>query len=219
MRPDEIHIGIVDDHTLVRHALAKGFAYHTKFKLALEASSGDELFEKLVRDSSLNIDVLLLDLHMQGLSGKEVLQLLRIRYPMIKVIMLSMNLDPEVVSELLDLGIYGYLSKCADFSELEEAVVEVSKGILYQNKLLTRTLYWRTGNSISNSPARGNLQLSDKQKKILELIWQEKNTEEIAREVCLSVSAVDKIKHQLKEMTGAKTTVGLIKYGLEKKII
>lgn len=219
MRPDEIHIGIVDDHTLVRHALAKGFAYHTKFKLILEAGSGDELFEKLIKNSDVRVDVLLLDFYMQGLNGKEVLQLLRIKYPMIKVIMLSMNSDPEIVSELLDLGIYGYLPKYADFSELEEAVIEVSKGILYQNKLLTQTLYWRTGNSISNSPARGNLQLNEKQKRILELIWQEKNTEEIAREVCLSVSAVDKIKHQLKEMTGAKTTVGLIKYGIKKKII
>lgn len=53
----------------------------------------------------------------------------------------------------------------------------------------------------------------------MELIWREKTNEEIARVMCISLSAVEKLKHHLKEKTESKTSVGLIRYALERRII
>ncbi|MFT4025129.1 MAG: DNA-binding response regulator, partial [Flavihumibacter sp.] len=55
--------------------------------------------------------------------------------------------------------------------------------------------------------------------KLLELIWRESSNEEIARVMCISLSAVEKLKNHLKKKTDAKTSVGLIRYALERRII
>jgi len=157
---------------------------------------------------------------MPGLNGKECLIHLRERYPHIKVLIMSMSLDYQVISELLDLGAYGYLSKGADISELSEAIKTASMSKVHRNKILTEALYWETNqNSTPQNNFHDEFDFSEKQKKVLQLLWDEKSTQEIAEEVYLSVSAVDKIKQQLKEKVGAKNTVGLIKYAIEKKII
>ena len=216
MKENTIHIGIADDHTLLRKTLRTWLSHYNEFKVTIEASTGYELLQKL---ENYSVDVLILDLFMPNIDGKESLQVIQHKYPGIKVIILSMYVEPEMVSELLDLGIYGYLSKSAETTELLDAIKEASKGIVHQNQIVTKALYWKTNNSAQVYSTQNGSSFTEKQKKILQLLWEEKSTQEIASEVFLSVSAVDKIKQQLKEKTGAKTTVGLLKYAIEKKII
>lgn len=217
MKENTIKIGIVDDHNLFRKALKNLLCAADDFEVVVECIHGNDLFEKLYCHQE--VDVLLLDLNMPGLSGKETLQLLQTNYPHIRVIVLSMHLEIKTIADLLSYGIYGYVPKAAETSELTDAIRSASRGILYQNKILTEALYWRTSHNINSPFGRNGHYINEKHKKILQLLWQEKTTQEIADEVFLSVSAVDKIKQQLKEKTGAKTTVGLIKYGIEKSII
>jgi DNA-binding NarL/FixJ family response regulator len=217
MKGNTIQLGIVDDHSLFRKALRNVLTTFDGFEVVIEAVNGSDLFQKL--ETRSEIDVLLLDLYMPGVDGREALKILHSKYPHIKIIILSMNIELKTVSELLNFGIYGYIPKEADISELQEAIRSAFKGTLYQNKILTEALYWRTNNSINNDTGRNGHSFNEKQQKILQLLWQEKTTQEIAEEVFLSVSAVDKIKQQLKEKTGAKTTLGLIKYGIQKSII
>jgi DNA-binding NarL/FixJ family response regulator len=216
MPASTIQIGIVDDHSLFRKALRNLLGSVPDFQVALDATDGDDLLQKL--NSRNHLDVLLLDLSMPRLDGRETLRLLHNRFPHIKVVILSMGSDPQVVSELLNYGIYGYIPKEADVSELLEAIKGAAAGKLYQNKVLTEALYWRTTHTSQQAVGESAF-INEKQRKILQLLWQEKSTQEIASEVFLSVSAVDKIKQQLKEKTGAKTTVGLIKFGISKSII
>lgn len=224
MAPDRIRIGIVYAHNVVRKALKNWISLSNSFDVSLEAADRKELFIKLSGDSSL--DVLILDFSMPETEGKEYLQQLRQRYPHIRVVIISMYLDHLTIIELLNMGVYGYLFKGSDISELEEAIREASMNRIYQNKILTEALYQETEYALQyktisqqNGGFNPKLFLTDKQIKILRLIWEEKNTQEISEAIFLSVSAVDKIKQQLKEKTGAKTTIGLIKYAIETRII
>lgn len=217
MNTDPIRIGIVDDHNLVRKALKNWLSQLHSFDVKIDAADGKELFEKLYEDSE--VDVLILDLNMPGLNGKECLKYLREKYPHIRVLIISMSMDHDTINELLDLGAYGYLSKGAEISELSEAIREASMRKVHRNKILTEALYWGTGHDIPNETSSTEAVFTEKQIKIIQLLWDEKSTQEIADEVFLSVSAVDKIKQQLKEKTGVKNTVGLIKYAIEKRII
>jgi DNA-binding NarL/FixJ family response regulator len=218
MSETPIRIGIVDDHNLVRKALRNWLSQFNYFDVKLDAASGKELFEKLSKNSK--VDVLILDLLMPGEGGKECLLQLREKYPHIRVLIMSMSLDHYIVNELLDLGVYGYLSKGAEITELLEAIKEAAMGKVHRNKILTEALYWgSTRSDIHPSAASDEVSFTEKQKKILQLLWDEKSTQEIADEVFLSISAVDKIKQQLKEKAGVKNTVGLIKYAIEKGII
>lgn len=215
MKETPIQIGIVDDHNLFRKAVKDLLLTVDGLNVVFEAVNGNDLFDKL--NINKNIDVLLLDLYMPSLSGQDALQILHAKYPEIRVIVLSMSTDLKMVSQVLDFGIYGFIPKEADISELLDAIRCAAKGKLYQNKLLIDALYWRSNHSMHAS--RDQQSFNEKQRMIFQLLWQEKTTQEIADEVFLSVSAVDKIKQQLKEKTGAKTTLGLIKYGIENRII
>ena len=217
MRENTIKIAIVDDHNLFRKALRNLLSAVDDLEVVMEATNGHELLEKLHLNK--DIDIILLDLCMPGLDGRDTLQLLHDNHPHVKVIVLSMQIDVKTVSGLLNVGIYGYIPKEAELSELVEAIRGASRGLLYQNRILTDALYWKTNHGLKGNFGRNGHYINEKHKKILQLLWQEKTTQEIADEVFLSVSAVDKIKQQLKEKTGAKTTVGLIKYGIEKSII
>jgi DNA-binding NarL/FixJ family response regulator len=186
-------------------------------QVVMDARGYGELFEKLV--SCPYIDVLLLDLFLPGSDGKEILRTLQTDYPLIKVIVLSMCQDPEIISGLLDYGIFGCVTKGADTSELLEAINRVAGGSLYQNKVLTEAMYWRKNVIKNGSIDMRSRRFNDKQRKVIQLLWQEKSTQEIADELFLSVSTVDKMKQKLKEKTGARSTMGLIKYGIRKRII
>lgn len=217
MKENTIKIAIADNHNLFRKALKNLLISIDDFEVVMESTNGSDFVEKLVYHK--DVDIVLLDLSIPGMGGRETLQLLHNKYPHIKVIVLSTHMDLKTVSDLLNFGIYGYIPKEAELVELVEAIKGASRGLLYQNKILTDALYWRTNHVMKGSFGRNGHYINEKHKKILQLLWQEKTTQEIADEVFLSVSAVDKIKQQLKEKTGARTTVGLIKYGIEKAII
>jgi DNA-binding NarL/FixJ family response regulator len=217
MEKPAIRVGVVDGHNLFRRTLCDFLSNADGMQVVMDARGNKELFEKLA--SCLYVDVLLLDFFVPCSDGKEVLSILQTDYPLIKVIILSMCHDPEIISGLFDYGIFGYITKSADTSELLEAIRGVASGVLFQNKILAEVSAWRK-NALKKGSFKINRQLfNDKQKRLIQLLWQEKSTQEIADELFLSVSSVDKIKQQLKEKIGAKSTMGVIKYGIEKRII
>jgi len=180
----------------------------------IDVSNTAELLKNL--DSDDNPDVLLFA---PSVYEKESLSQIRYHHPHIKVIVMLMQFEPYMANDLLELGIHGYLSKRADTPELLQAINAAAVGMVYQNKTLTDTLNWRANHPLPPNAIQQQLTFTENQKKILQLLWREKSTKEIANEVFLSTSAVDKIKQQLKEATGTKTTLGLIKYAIEQKII
>jgi two-component system nitrate/nitrite response regulator NarL len=137
--------------------------------------------------------------------------------PLIRVLVIANNFRNDGILNMLDLGVNGFLNSNSDPAELIDAIKTVGKGQTHRNKILTDALYFRTshkGESFAEQAA-----FNDKQKRLLQLLWEEKNTNEIAAEIFLSASAVEKMKQRMKEIVGAKTSIGLIKYGLDNKLI
>jgi DNA-binding NarL/FixJ family response regulator len=119
----------------------------------------------------------------------------------------------------MDLGVYGYFSKADEPEELIHAIVTLSEQRIYRNKMFTEVMYWSKQNDIKmNIPAAQTL-LSEREKQILKLLWDEKSNKEIADHLFLSVRSVEKIRQDLKEKLGVKTTVGLLKYAMSIKVI
>lgn len=209
-----IRLAIACDHTIIRKAISDLLSRSQELKVIIDVSNTAELLKNL--DSDDNPDVLLFA---PSVYEKESLSQIRYHHPHIKVIVMLMQFEPYMANDLLELGIHGYLSKRADTTELLQAINAAAVGMVYQNKTLTDTLNWRANHPLPPHAIQQQLTFTENQKKILQLLWREKSTKEIANEVFLSTSAVDKIKQQLKEATGTKTTLGLIKYAIEQKII
>jgi DNA-binding NarL/FixJ family response regulator len=209
-----INLALVDDHILFTNLLRDFLTQQKDLEVTVQASSPLELFARL---KLAPVDVLLIDLIIPDLNGEETLRMIRQVYPHIKVIVLSMCTDILLINRLMDIGIYGFISKADDPGNLLEAIYAVSQGKIYRNKLLTEALYSSIQNNIKNGA--NNIVFDEREKKILQLLWEEKSNKEIANEIFLSDRSVEKIRQQMKEKLGVKSTIGLLKYALAHKII
>lgn len=216
MPSNPIHVAIVDDHTLFRKTLKAYLSDQQNMNVVFQAETMSELFNRL---KEISIDILLMDIFLPDVNGSEAIAEIKKGYPNIKVLALSMSTDIELISNMLEAGIHGYISKSDEPETLVQAIMAASSGRIYRNRLFTEALYWNKQNSIKADMDRASVMLNDREKKILQLIWEEKSNKEIADELFLGVRSVEKIRQDLKEKTGAKSTVGLLKYGIQKKII
>lgn len=214
LRP--INLAIVDDHALFRKTLKTFLSEQENIHVAVQASDILDLLNKLKTSS---IDVLLMDIFMPASKGNEALKIIRNEYPGIKILILSISTDIDLISDLLDAGIHGYISKADEPEDLLQAIHAVADNHIYRNRLLTEALYWSKQNNIRPYVNGSHITLNEREKKILQLIWEEKSNKEIADDLFLGVRSVEKIRQDMKEKIGVKSTVGLLKYGVNKKII
>lgn len=214
LRP--IHLGIVDDHSLFRKTLKNYLSEQSFINVTIQASDIVDLFIKL---KSASIDVLVMDLFMPGLTGKDAVMKIRSEYPSIQILVLSMSLDIDLICDLLDLGIHGYISKSDEPEDLLQAIQSLSNNQIYRNKWFTEALYRNKQNNIKTNIEKPFAMLNEREKKILRLIWEEKSNKEMADELFLGIRSVEKIRQDMKEKIGVKSTVGLLKYAIDKRII
>ncbi|HVU94495.1 MAG TPA: response regulator transcription factor [Puia sp.] len=214
MRKDPIKIAIIEDHHLVRKAFRELISQSPNLKVVFDVSDSDDLFQNLDKKET---DVLLLDIFLPKMSGKEIMMILRERYRNLRVVVVSFCVSEPLVIEMLELGALAYLSKATELDELIKAIETVCEGKIFKNEIAANSFYWKINNNLKKN--NGAMKLSDVQIKILQLLWQEKNNQEIADEIFASVSSVEKIKQSLKEKLGVKSNVGLVKYALDHHII
>lgn len=211
-----INLAIVDDHALFRKTLRNYLSGQEGINVTLQAK---DAFDLLNRMPSAAIDVLVMDLIMPGLSGNDAIRLIRENYPEIKILVLSMSEDMNLISELLETGIYGYISKADEPEDLVQAIRAASGNMIYHNRVFTEALYLSRQLNIKSHKTGLRPTLNDREKRILQLIWEEKSNKEIGDELFLGVRSVEKIRQDLKEKLSVKSTIGLLKYAIDEKII
>ncbi len=211
-----INIAIVDDHALFRKTLKNFLSEQKNIHVAVQAS---DIFELLYKLKSSPVDILLMDIFLPELNGNEALKIIRNEYPDMKILALSMSTDMNMINDLMEGGIHGYITKSEEPEELLRAVQAVSENRIYRNQIFTEALYWNKQNNIKPGPQERNVPLNEREQRILQLIWEEKSNKEMADELFLGVRSIEKIRQDLKEKIGVKSTVGLLKYAIRKKII
>jgi DNA-binding NarL/FixJ family response regulator len=211
-----INLALVDDHALFRRTLKFYLSDQTNLKVIIQASDMSELLNEL---KSASVDVLVMDLFMPGLCGSDAVKTIRSEFSEIRILVLSMSTDMDLISDLMDAGINGYISKSAEPDELMQAISAAAENRIYRNRLFTEALYWNKQNSIAACATGSVVRLHEREKRILQMIWDEKSNKEIADELFLGIRSVEKIRQDMKEKLGVKSTVGLLRYGINKKII
>jgi two-component system nitrate/nitrite response regulator NarL len=125
MSSPPIRVLIVDDHTLFRSGVKALLARQSGFEVVGEAADG---LEGLKRAKALNPDVILLDLHMPGISGREAVKLITEEVPHAHIVMLTVSEDAEDLIETLRSGAAGYLLKNIDTQTLLDAIRRAAQG-------------------------------------------------------------------------------------------
>lgn len=211
-----INLAIVDDHTLFRKTLKNYISEHKNANVVIQSPNIPDLLQKL---KDYHVNILLLDLFLPGISGFDAIKIIKNEYPEIKILVISMCTDMSLLSDILDAGIYGIISKADEPEEVMRAIVSVAEQRIYRSKLLTEVMYWDKQFHAKRNVNKSNVQVSEREREILQLLWEEKSNKEIASTLFLSVRSVEKIRQELKEKLGVKSTVGLFKYAINEKII
>jgi DNA-binding NarL/FixJ family response regulator len=120
------HLVIADDHPLFRDALRQAVASVVTSARIDEAGSFEELTALLDQDS--DVDLVLLDLTMPGISGFSGLIYLRAQFPAIPVVIVSASDDGGTIRQSLDFGASGFIPKRFGVDTLRDAIMKVLNG-------------------------------------------------------------------------------------------
>ncbi|MBS1629951.1 MAG: response regulator transcription factor [Bacteroidetes bacterium] len=208
---------ITDDHQIFRQGLRMALSDDPALECIGEAGNGKELLEQL---KFIQPDVILLDLKMPEMDGMEATREVRKQFPDLRILILTMHDDDQLVLHLLEAGANGYLVKNTDADEIKLALHSCKDTGYYfsdyVSNLMLRSIIKK------NAPAptfRENVELSDREKEVLLLICDGCTMAEIGEKIFLSPRTVEKTKTSLYEKTGAKNSAGLIMYAVKQGFV
>jgi DNA-binding NarL/FixJ family response regulator len=181
-----IRVGIVEDDGSVRENLALLIDSTPGFSCAAACASAEEALKRL---SDTVPDVVLMDIHLPGLSGIECVGRLRRLLPRTQVIMLTIEEDSDQVFESLKAGATGYLVKHVAPEEILEAVAEVHRGGAPMSSHIARQVV--TAFHQRAPTGAPEVQLSPREEEILRLLAKGGRSKEIADQLQISTGTVN----------------------------
>src|SRR5688500_12300361 len=212
-----IKISIADDHKIFRDGIKMALKDKQYIQISWEAEDGKDLMQKMLQSQP---DVLLMDIRMPELDGLNVIPLLRKQYEKLKIIVLTMYDDQEMITKMMEMGANAYLTKTTDPDEIYQAILTCMNDDFYFNELVNKAVllklqHKKTVRQFYTNPVK----LSEKDIRILKLIAEDKTTDEISKEVFLSPRTIETIRQNMKQKVGAKTIAGLVMYAMRNKLL
>lgn len=210
----KIRIAITDDHPMMLNGMKNILQSQEDFEIVALYGNGNDLMEGLQKKQP---DVLVLDVHLPDITGEELARVIKRKYPNIKVLILTSHDSIFFIRALLRAGVAGYVLKTSDQAILIEAIRTVYTGIQFlspevKDTLVKDTLKMR--NKISNI-----LELTQREKDILQLIAEEYTSQEIAEKLHISHRTVENYRLGLMQKLDAKNMVGMIKKAIQMGLI
>lgn len=188
MKP--IRVLIIDDHALFRSGIKSVLQRQADFVVVDEAGDG---LEGVKRAKQSDPDVILLDLHMPGISGLEAISLLADEVPQAQVVMLTVSEDTDDLLDALRAGARGYLLKNIDTEFLLDSIRRAAHGESVMSPHMAARLadaMRAPAGAGTASSAAGAGKLSPREREVIALLAQSASNKEIARELNLSESTV-----------------------------
>ncbi len=212
-----IKVVVTDDHKLFREGIRFLIDQMEGIHVVFETSGGGELLKNLKFEEP---DVLLLDLDMPDMEGIDVLKEIKSLYTKVKVIILTMYNDPQMMAYLMELGANSYLLKDTSPDELQRAILSVHDHNYYFNKELSQAMLSGLKRQQQKKPTlKNNVALTAREMEVLELICQEYTTKEIAEKLFISSRTAEGHRKNLIEKLGVKNTAGLIVKAIKEGLI
>ncbi len=210
-----IQVGIADDHTLLRKALAKLIGSFEGYAVLFEADNGKEVKNKI--GQHLVPDLVLLDVNMPEMDGFETTIWLNKNYPKIKILALSMYSDEKTIIKMLRAGAKGYVLKNIDPDELRNALDSVMKKNFYLSEYISGKII--SGLHKDADRAEEAPQLTPRERDFLRLICTEITYKDIAAKMYVSPRTVDEYRNSLFEKLKVKSRVGLVMYAIRNGLV
>lgn len=210
-----VKIALVDDHTLFRTGMRGLLMQRDDYDVVADVGSGEEFLEIL---PDLDVDVVFMDISMQGMDGCETTRRALAMRPELRIITLSMYGDDHYYTLMVESGASGFLLKDSDIEEVYNAVDSVQSGDSYFSSALLGSLTRNMSMASVDVPLEGDA-LSDREIEILVEVCRGLSNQEIADKLFISKRTVDKHRANILEKTGCKNTANLVVYAIKNHLV
>ncbi|WP_422360250.1 response regulator [Reichenbachiella sp.] len=214
MEKENYDILIVDDHQMFIDGIESLLIGQDKYRIKYHANAGQTALDLLANHE---IDILISDLSMPGMSGAELVKIVKEKYHDIKVLVLSMHNNRETVGEILMSEAEGYILKNTGKKELLKALDRITEGSTFYSKAVMSLMLEKIQKQ--KQVAEETRCLTERELEILQLIVQEFSSEEIADRLYISKRTVDTHRKHILKKTESKTIVGLIKFAFRNELV
>jgi DNA-binding NarL/FixJ family response regulator len=213
-----MRILIADDHEIFLDSLSMLIATFPDVEVIGNCKNALEVLDFLQNQT---IDLLVTDYKMPQMSGIELTLQLRQKYPEIKVLMLSVSEEAEMIREAFQAGVWGYMMKKSGKAELQKAIESIKNGQRYFSESVVFELMrlGLTDNIPQNEISQEFNQLTEREIEIIRLISKELSSQEIAEKLFIAPKTVETHRHNILKKLGLKNTVGLVKYALKNGLV
>lgn len=208
-----VRIVIVDDHRLVRESMKMLLGGEPDVEVVGEAGDGESALEAC---EVLKPDVVLVDLLMPGMTGWQLIAVLKGRSPGVRVIAVSAHDTVEHVARTMNAGASGYVLKESSPQELMAALRAVTAGKEWVPSRMLRRVIDLGMKKLGDSAAARQLTL--RQRNVLRRMAEGASTRQIALELDISVKTAEAHRAQIMGKLGIRDTAGLVRYAIRNGI-
>jgi DNA-binding NarL/FixJ family response regulator len=216
----KINVVIVDDQKMIRQGIIGLLEKQEHLVVVHEASNGLEIINWFQnKPADLKVDVVLMDMQMPEMDGWETTDTLVRSYNDLKIIGLSSYDNAIFIDRLIQNGGRGYLLKDQEIQELVNAIEQVVAIGFYFTERVSLEKITKFVNSKQLITTFDTTDLTEREKRIVQLICTEKTNQEIADELFISKKTVESHRERIKAKIKAKNMIGIAIYALKHKLI
>jgi DNA-binding NarL/FixJ family response regulator len=208
-----ITVVLADDHKIVRDGLRNLLQKYPEIEVIGEAEDGRSTVEMVKK---LSPDVVIMDIAMPDMNGIEATRRITEEKPGVKVVALSMHSDKRFVSEMLKAGASAYLLKHSAFEELVTAIMTVREDRMYLSPAVTGVVVDNYIKQTGKPESSVFSVLSDREREVLQLLAEGKNTKEIALSLTLSSKTVEAHRMNIMSKLNIRSIAELTKYAIRE---
>jgi DNA-binding NarL/FixJ family response regulator len=218
MKTEKINVIIIDDHQLIIDGLSCVFEEEADINFCGGANSWEQARDLLTRQE---VDVVLMDVSMPGMSGIQMTRLIKSQFPNVQVLVLTMHEDFKVIQQMITAGASGYILKRTHMNEVFEAIRTTHKkgkylggevqGILMEGIVIP--------DIINEAEVNKKAALSAREKEVLSLMANEMTNEQISKELFISERTVETHRRNIYIKTDSRSIIGVIQYALRHNLL
>jgi len=202
---------LVDDHAITREGLRSLIEKQSDMEVIGEAEDGRKALD-LVRQ--LLPDIVITDITMPNLNGVDATRQIVRQFPKVKVIALSIHSNRAFVADMLKAGASGYVLKECTFDEFVEAIQTVVDGGAYLSPKVAGVVVSDYVQRLSRTVELPLEALTEREREVLQLIGEGKNTKQIALQLHVSTKTVEANRHRIMEKLDAHSIAELVRIAI-----
>lgn len=204
-----IRLMIADDHAVVRNGIKLMLALAPDMELVAEAVDGAVVLHQA---REREVDLLLLDMNMPGISGVDLIRRVKLCRPELPILVFTMHNDAQLAMRALKAGASGFITKDSEPETLLAAIRKVSAGGRYLDPVVSEQIAMDVTSTKIQLP---HTQLSDRELEVFLMLVAGKSNNEIAKKLCISNKTISTYKTQLMEKMNLYSVAELVRYAVQ----